>query len=84
MTIIFATIIALALTEFGNFHIAQGQVNDNTASSSSLTTQQKAAMCSPSDTFVNDTESKICSIHPTLTSTKTGTEASSPSAVPST
>ena len=36
---------------------------------SSLTPQQKAAMCNPSDTFVNDNESRICGVPPTPTNT---------------
>jgi hypothetical protein len=84
--ILAATIVTVALTEFGNFGIAQGQVSNST---SSLTPEQKAAICDPSNPklkFVNSTESKICGIPPTPTNTTsaanttTGTE--SPSIVP--
>jgi hypothetical protein len=82
-TILAATIVTL--TGFGNFGIAQGQVN----STSELTPQQKAAICDPSNpklNFVNTTESRICGIPKTPTNTTstanttTGTEA--PSVVP--
>ncbi|MFL6398064.1 MAG: hypothetical protein ACJ72J_00590 [Nitrososphaeraceae archaeon] len=83
--ILAASILSVALTEFGNFRIAQGQGNNIT---SSLTPQQKAAICDPSNpklNFVNTTESKICGIPQTPTNTTaanatTGTE--SPSVVP--
>jgi hypothetical protein len=81
-TILAATIVTL--TGFGNFGIAQGQVN----STSELTPEQKAAICDPSNpklNFVNTTESRICGIPKTPTNTTsanttTGTEA--PSVVP--
>jgi hypothetical protein len=46
--------------------------------SSSLTAQQKAAMCNPNNpklNFVNSTESEICGIPPTPTNTTTTTPA---------
>src|SRR5689334_20820388 len=76
MSMIFAVTLA-ALTGFANFGIgiAQGQVN---SISSSLTAQQKAAMCNPNNpklNFVNSTESEICGIPPTPTNTTTTTPA---------
>src|SRR5919202_5245356 len=70
ITIILAAgiVSVVALTEFVSVGIAQGQVNNIT--SSSLTPQQKAAMCNPNNPklkFVNSTESKICGIPPTPT-----------------
>jgi hypothetical protein len=58
--------------------IAHGQVN-----STSLTPQQKAAICNPSDKSINTTESKICgvpvTVKPHLNSSNmtTGAQASS-------
>ena len=77
ITIILAAgiVSVVALTEFVSVGIAQGQVNNIT--SSSITPQQKAAMCNPGNPklkFVNSTESKICGIPPTpknTTSTST-------------
>ncbi len=70
-TIIAVSIVSIvSITEFGNFGIAQGQVN----STSELTPQQKAAICDPSNpklNFVNSTESEICGIPPTPTNTTT-------------
>jgi hypothetical protein len=78
-TIIAASIVLIMLiTEFETFGIAQGQV-----SNTSLTPQQKAAMCNPNNPklkFVNSTESKICSISPT--STKTTTPAANNNTTP--
>lgn len=71
ITLILATtVISIALTDFGNRSIAQAQSNNTL----SLTSQQKAAMCNPSNPklkFVNSTESKICGITPTPTPTNT-------------
>ena len=85
-----SVVVVVALTQFGIFGIAQGQVNIT-----SLTPEQKAAICNPNNPklkVVNTTESKICGIPVTVkpptnatsaaTNTTTGTEA--PSAVPST
>lgn len=66
--ILAATVISIALTDFGSRIIAQAQSNNP----SPLTLQQKAAMCNPSNPklkFVNSTESKICGITPTPTPT---------------
>jgi hypothetical protein len=77
----------VALTGFGSVDIAQGQVNNST---SSLTPEQKAAICDPNNPLsnlnpVNTTESKICGIPVTVRppisnmttadNTTTGTEA---------
>jgi hypothetical protein len=74
-TIIAASIVlVVSITEFGNFGLAQGQLSNRTPSLSSLTPQQKAAMCNPNNPklkFVNSTESKICGIPPTPTNTTT-------------
>src|SRR5919197_108554 len=80
--ILAANIILVTFTVIGNVSIAQGQGNN--ATSPSLTSQQKAAMCNLNDTFVNDTESKICGIPPTPTNTtssaaSTGTGPETPS-----
>jgi cell division protein FtsN len=66
ISIIFVATI-VTLTGFGNLGIAQGQVN----STSSLTPQQKAAICDPNNPSsklnpVNTTESKICGIPVTV------------------
>jgi hypothetical protein len=81
--ILAASVLSVALTEFGNFGIAQGQGNNITPSS--LTPEQKAAICDPNNpklNFVNTTESHICGIPPTPTNattsaanTTTGTES---------
>ena len=73
ITIILASSMVLgAITEFGNVGIAQGQANNAT---STLTPQQRAVICSPTDKFVNDTESAICGIPRTPTPTNTTTSA---------
>jgi hypothetical protein len=64
-------IVLIALTELANFGIAQGQVSNSTPSSS-LTPQQKAAMCDPNNpklNFVNTTESKMCGLPKTVQNT---------------
>jgi hypothetical protein len=68
--IISATFAAtmVTLTGFGTVDIAQGQVNNST---SSLTPEQKAAICDPNNPSsnlnpVNTTESKICGIPATV------------------
>ncbi len=61
ISIILVAGVIITLIGFASFDIAQGQVN----MSSSLTSQQKAAICSPSNPklkFVNSTESEICGI----------------------
>ena len=78
--------------EVANFGTAQGQAADNTSSSSSssLTPEQRAAICDPNNPSsnlnpVNTTESRICGIPKTVqpsisNGTDTGTEA--PSVLP--
>jgi len=64
MLIIILTVsigVASTLTGFGKLGIAQGQ-EDNSTSSSSLTPEQRAAICEPGDKHVNTTESRICGI----------------------
>lgn len=82
-TIIAASIVlAIIITELGNFGIAHGQVNIT-----SLTPQQKAAICNPNDKSINATESKICGVPVTVESPSnssnmtTGGQAPSPPAV---
>src|SRR5919198_6404970 len=76
ITIILAAgiVLVVALTEFVSvIGIAQGQVNNIT---SSITPEQKAAMCNPSNPklkFVNGTESKICGIPKTIKNTTSTT-----------
>ena len=75
ITIAASIVLAILITESGNFGIAQGQ-GSNSTSSSLLTPQQKAALCNPNNPklkFVNSTESKICGIPPTSTNTTTTT-----------
>src|ERR671939_2136493 len=85
MSMIFTLTLA-PLTGFANFgiSIAQGQVN---STSSSLTAQQKAAMCNlnnPKLNFVNSTESEICGIPPTPTNMTTTTPAANTTTTPTT
>jgi hypothetical protein len=54
-------------------HQQKGQGNNMTPLS--LTPEQKAVMCNPSDKFVNDTESSVCGIPPTPTNTTTSSAA---------
>jgi hypothetical protein len=82
-TIIAASIVlSITITELGNFGIAHGQVNIT-----SLTPQQKAAICNPNDKSINATESKICGVPVTVGSPSnssnmtTGAQAPSPPAV---
>jgi len=56
-------VIVMTITEIGNFGIAHGQVNIT-----SLTPQQKAAICNPNDKSINATESKICGVPVTVES----------------
>ena len=79
ISIVFAATIIITITGFANFGFVQGQVNSiRSSSSSSLTPQQKDAICNPNNPsskldFVNTTESKICGIPPTPTNTTTPT-----------
>jgi hypothetical protein len=79
--IIAASVVStIAVTEYASFGIAYSQVSNRTLSSS-LTPQQKAAMCNPSNpklNFINTTESKICGIPPTSTNTTMPTNITAP------
>jgi hypothetical protein len=83
---VFATIVAV--TGFWSFRVAHGQgVNSTSSSVSSLTPQQKAAICSPNNpklNFVNTTESRVCGIPKTVQSNMSNTTTSPavPSVVP--
>src|SRR5919197_4746535 len=73
-TIFAATIVSITLTGFGSVDTAQGQVD-----STSLTPEQKSAMCDPNNpklNFVNTSESHICGIPKTPTPTNTTTSPS--------
>ena len=88
MATILAVSVVVALTVFGKFRTAQGQVNIT----SSLTPEQKDAICNPNNPLsklnpVNTTESKICGIPVTVkprisnmtsANTTTGTETETP------
>jgi cell division protein FtsN len=88
MATILAVSVVVALTVFGKFRTAQGQVNIT----SSLTPEQKDAICNPNNPLsklnpVNTTESKICGIPVTVKprisnmtspNTTTGTETETP------
>jgi hypothetical protein len=65
---------SITLTKIGDFGIAQGQVNNIT---SSLTPEQKAAICDPSDKYVNTTESRICGIPKTINTNVTSNATTS-------
>ena len=84
ITVILAASMVLAtLPKFGNSAIAQGQGSNMT--SPSLTPEQKAAMCDPSNpklNFVNSTESKLCGIPKSVKSNMSNT-TTSPSSAPS-
>ncbi|HJT47817.1 MAG TPA: hypothetical protein VJ729_06505 [Nitrososphaeraceae archaeon] len=85
MSIVFAATI-VTITGFWGFRVAHGQGSNSTSSSlSSLTPQQKAAICGPSNPklkFVNSTESKLCGIPKTVKSNMSNT-TTSPSSAPS-
>ena len=71
MAIVVVSLTALVvLGQSRIFGIAQGQGN----LSSSLTPEQKAAICDPSDTHINATESKICGKPATPSSNSTSSE----------
>jgi hypothetical protein len=84
------TAIAVTLTEFVHFGAAQGQEDGTTSPSSSLTPEQKTAICDPNSPTsklnpVNTTESRICGIPKTVKPSipnGTDTGAASPSVVP--
>ena len=82
ISIVFAATI-VTITGFGIFSVAHGQGSNSTTSS--LTPQQKAAMCDPSNpklNFVNSTESKLCGIPKSVKSNMSNT-TTSPSSAPS-
>ena len=91
IVVILTASTVLTFTDFGKFGIAQGQ--SNTTSSSSLTPEQKAAICYPNNPSsrlnpVNTTESRICGIPLTVkphtsNTTSAGTETPSGSLAPS-
>lgn len=67
IVLIFAATMVILLTDLEKFGVAQAQSNIT----SSLTPQQKAAMCDPNNpklNFVNTTESHICGIPMTVKS----------------
>jgi hypothetical protein len=65
ITIILAAsiVLVISITEFENVSVVYGQGGNST---SSLTPQEKAAICDPNDKSVNATESKICGIPVTI------------------
>ena len=69
ISIIVASLV-VTVGELRIFGTAQGQGN----LTSSLTAEQKAAICDPSDTHINTTESKICGkpVTPSSNSTSSG------------
>lgn len=71
MAILATSLAVVTLGEFGIFGIAQSQGNDTT---SLLTPDQKAAICSSVGSHVNTTESRICGIPTTPSSNTTSTE----------
>jgi hypothetical protein len=87
ISIVFAATI-VTITGFWSFRVAYGQQSNNTSSSvSSLTPQQKAAICSPNNpklNFVNTTESRLCGIPKTVQSDMSNatTSPAAPSVVP--
>jgi hypothetical protein len=68
--IIAASLAVVILENGGTLSIAQGQGN----LTSLLTPEQKAAICDPSDTHINTTESKICGKPVTPSSNSTSSE----------
>jgi hypothetical protein len=71
---IIVLVTSLAVTtlgEFGIFGIARSQGNDTT---SLLTPDQKAAICSSVGSHVNTTESRICGIPTTPSSNTTSSQ----------
>ena len=87
ISIVFAATI-VTITGFWSFRVAHGQGSSSTSSSlSSLTPQQKAAICSPNNpklNFVNTTESRICGIPKTVQSNVSNatTSPAAPSVAP--
>ena len=77
--IILSATVVVTLTQFGNFGTAQGQVN----STSSLTPQQKSAICASVGSHVNTTESRICGIPKTPPSVNATSSANMTTGAPS-
>ena len=71
MAILATSLAVVTLGEFGIFGIAQSQGNDTT---SLLTPDQKAAICSSVGSHVNTTESRICGIPTSTENTTTGAD----------
>jgi hypothetical protein len=81
ISIVLASTI-VTLGGFGVFGVAHGQSNATTTSSS-LTEQQRAAMCDPSNPkldFVNSTESKACGLPKSVKSNISNTTTAGPEA----
>ena len=81
ISIVFAATI-VTVTGFWSFRVAHGQESNSTASS--LTPQEKSAICNPSNpklNFVNSTESKLCGIPKSVKSNMSNT-TTSPSSAP--
>ena len=94
--LVFTAATIVVFTGFGNFGLAQGQANDTSSNSTSLTPEQKDAICDPNNPSaklnpVNTTESRICGIPKTVKShlsnttsaSTTNTGAEAPSVAPS-
>ena len=70
ISILTASLAVATLREFGTFGMAQGQADITPE----LTPEQKAAICDPSDSHINGTESRICGIPKTPSSNTTSSE----------
>jgi hypothetical protein len=70
IAILVASLAVVTLGELGIFVIAQAQGN----LTSSLTPEQKAAICSSVGSHVNTTESKLCGIPSTPSSNTTSSD----------
>jgi hypothetical protein len=82
ISLVFFAATIMTITEFGIFGVAHGQGSNSTATS--LTPQQKSAICNPSNpklNFVNSTESKLCGIPKSVKSNMSNT-TTSPSSAP--
>ena len=71
IAVLATSLAVITLGEFGICGIAQSQGNDTT---SLLTPDQKAAICSSVGSHVNTTESRICGIPTTPSSNTTSSE----------
>ncbi len=73
----------VTLRGFGVFGGAHAQSNTTTTAASSLTPQQRAAMCDPNNpklNFVNSTESKACGLPKSIKSNMSNTTTAGPEA----